>query len=118
MSVTLSNHAWERILPILSNHPYIRVTSSTRTFCDACFWMLRTGAQWRHLPPTLGKWNSVYKRFRRWAQVGVFEDVLEHLSRDADYEWLMVDSTTIRAHMSAAGAPLSAGGQQEHILPP
>ena len=103
MSTILSDHAWERIHPLLAANPNIRLTHRTRLFLDAWLWMLRTGAQWRELPERFGKWNSVYKRMARWSALDVFDEVLERISRDADYEWLMVDSTTCRAHMSAAG---------------
>ncbi|QND69777.1 transposase (plasmid) [Mesorhizobium loti] len=33
--------------------------------------MARTGAQWRHLPDEYGKWNSVFRRCRRWVATGV-----------------------------------------------
>lgn len=111
MYVILANATWARICPFLMRHPRIRSAEHAEQFLNAVLWILRTGAQWRALPESLGKWNSVYKRFRRWSEWEVFEDLLDHLSRNADYEWLSVDSTTIRAHMSAAGAPASAGGQ-------
>ena len=116
MSTNLSDYAWECIHPILANNSNVRLTAGTRFFLSAWLWMLRTGAQWRELPERFGKWNSVYKRFARWSKLGVFDHVLEHLSQHAYYEWLMVDSTTCRAHMSAAGAPASAGGQEAQSL--
>ena len=112
MYVTLANATWARIRPFLANHPLVRLGAHTPTFLQAVLWILRTGSQWRALPPAYGNWNSVYKRFRRWSARKIFEDLLDFLSREADYEWLSVDSTTIRAHPSAAGAPQSAGGQQ------
>lgn len=111
MYATLANSTWARICPFLKRHPRIRKAEDAHVFLNAVLWILRTGAQWRALPESFGKWNSIYKRFRRWSDLKIFEELLDVLSRDADYEWLSVDSTTIRAHMSAAGAPLSAGGQ-------
>ncbi|WP_235518175.1 transposase [Sphingomonas sp. Leaf208] len=68
-------------------------------------WMARTGAQWRHLPDEYGKWNSVFRRYRRWVVTGVFEAMLETLvavvERDTSAD--MIDSTVVRAHHCAVG---------------
>ena len=116
MNISLSEASWSRIKAFLAQHPLVRMTNETEGFVKAVHWVLRTGAQWRALPGSLGKWNSVYKRFRRWSARGIFRELLEFLSKDADREWLCVDSTTIRAHMSAAGAPKRSGGQQAQSL--
>ena len=43
--------------------------------------------------------------------MGVLDDVLAALSREADMEWLMIDSTIVRAHQQAAGAVKKKGGR-------
>ena len=67
--------------------------------------MARTGAQWRHLPDEYGKWNSVFRRYRRWVETGVFEAMLETLAelveRDASAD--MIDYTVVCAHHCATG---------------
>jgi transposase len=68
-------------------------------------WMARTGAQWRLLPDEYGKWNSVFRRYRRWVEMGVFDALLETLTemvaRDTSAD--MIDSTVVRAHHCAVG---------------
>lgn len=67
-------------------------------------WIAKTGAPWRDLPPEYGKWSNVHKRFMRWARNGIWQMIFNTLAVDADTEWLMIDSTIVRAHQHAAGA--------------
>ena len=68
-------------------------------------WLARTGAQWRHLPDEYGKWNSIFRRYRRWLEVGVFDAMLESLAEmvERDPTADMIDSTIVRAHHCAVG---------------
>jgi transposase len=75
-----------------------------RTFVNAVLRVARTGAPWRDLPERFGNWNSIFQRFNRWAKSGVWGRVMEVLGGDADLEWLILDSTVVRAHQHAAGA--------------
>ena len=72
------------------------IAEDNRRFINAVFWILRTGAPWRDLPPSYGNWNSVAKRFRRWAKESIWEKVLEALVDEPDYEWLMIDAVISR----------------------
>ena len=78
-------------------------------------WIMRAGSPWRYLPPEYGKWNSVYVRFRRWAEGGVWDGILEtlvELGLTDDWQH-MIDSTTVRGHVSAAGGK---GGLVRRLL--
>ena len=75
-----------------------------RLFVDAVLWIARAGASWRDLPPAFGNWNSVFQRFRRWAKKGVWERIFNALVESPDFEYLIIDSTIVRAHQHAAGA--------------
>jgi transposase len=70
---------------------------------------LATGCPWRDLPERYGPWQSVYGRYRRWANDGTIDRILQHVQIRQDavgrIEWEVgIDSTTVRAHQHAAGA--------------
>ena len=78
--------------------------------------MARSGARWRDLPEPLGDYEAVKRRYYRWIERGVLDEVLAALSREADLEWLMIDSTIVRAHQHAAGASRQKGGRMPRAL--
>ena len=86
-----------------------------RTVLNGIFWMLQTGAQWRELPERYGRWQTVYARFRRWQREGTIDRILSrlHLLLDADGcidpDTWYVESTSVRANRSAAGAGKKSG---------
>jgi transposase len=86
-----------------------------RTFLEALHYFAVHNITWRALPAAFGNWNSIWKRFWRLSQAGVFEaffDALAATSRTAHLVQ-MLDSTVVRAHVSAAGAK---GGQDGQAL--
>ncbi len=102
----LSDAQWARIAPLLPGKPGDpgRSGADNRLFLEAVLWMARTGAPWRDLHARFGRWNSVFRRFRRWAQKGVFESLFNALSDDPDFEYVMIDGTIVRVHQHGAGA--------------
>jgi len=101
----IANEHWDRIkgfLPGQEADPGV-TASDNRLFVNAILWIAKTGAPWRDLPERFGHWNSVWKRFDRWTAKGVWHRIFEEL-KDPDLEWLILDSTVIRAHQHAAGA--------------
>lgn len=102
----LSDEQWSKIkdaLPGQAQHPG-RTAKDNRLFVEAVYWIGRNGGRWRALPAHFGKWNSVYVRFQRWSKLGVWQMIFNTLAVNADTEWLMLDSTVVRAHQCAAGA--------------
>jgi len=77
-----------------------------RKFLEALHYFTVHNITWRALPAEFGNWNSVWKRFSRLSQSGVFEAFFESFASLSETAHLvqMFDSTVIRAHVSAAGA--------------
>ena len=102
----LTDYQWSNIYEYLENYPRIHTANEpkARRFVEAVFWIVRSGAQWRLLPKEYGNWNVVYQRFSDWADRGVWYKMLYYFSSDPDMEYIMVDSTILRAHACSAGA--------------
>lgn len=113
----ISDEVWNAIqdeLPGQVSDPG-RTAQDNRLFVNAVLWIARTGVPWRDLPRRFGHWNSVFQRFNRWCQRGVWDRILKAW-QDPELECLMLDSTVVLAHQHAAGAsrkkrgtPRSAG---------
>ena len=67
-------------------------------------WIVRTVSPWRDLPPELGKWNAVFKRFRGGVKAEVFKRMFDAVSRQPDREYARVDATIVKVHWHAPGA--------------
>ena len=102
----LSDEQWERIAPHLPGKVGDpgRSGEDNRMFLEGVLWVARVGAPWRDLPAVFGNWNSVFKRFRRWALNGVFERLFQILSGDPDFEYALIDGTIVRVHQHGTGA--------------
>jgi transposase len=100
----LSNEQWRRIEGLLAGKKGDpgRTGRDNRLFVNAVLWVLRSGARWSDLPERYGEWKSVHKRFTRWAKRGVWERVFASLTGDPDNQYLMLDTTLVRAHQQAA----------------
>lgn len=109
----LTDEQWARIAPLMPGGCKGKRGPRTdnRRFMDAVFWMARSGGRWKDLPERFGKVSAVKQRYYDWIDRGVFATLFEALSEEADTEWLMVDSTIVRAHQHAAGARRQKGGR-------
>ncbi|WP_222547212.1 IS5 family transposase [Asaia lannensis] len=113
----LTDREWALIGPLLppEHGRWARPSGDNRRFLDGMLYVLRTGCPWRNMHERYGKWNSVYVRFRRWAEQGVWDDLLQTLvDLGLSDDWQhRVDSTVIRAHSQATGAK---GGLIQRVL--
>lgn len=99
----LNDAQWERIallLPGKASDPG-GTGSDNRLFANGVLKVLRSGAHWQDLPERYGKWKTAHKRFSRSAATGMWEQVFGDLTKDRDNQYLMLDSTVVRAHQQA-----------------
>ncbi len=102
----ITDRSWSLIEPLLPGTTRDRgvTAKDNRLFLEAVLWKVRVGAPWRDLPPGFGEWNSVFRRFRRWAQNGVFQRIFEAIAGDPDFEYVLIDGTIVSVHQKASGA--------------
>ena len=122
----LTDAQWEKMQPFCLGKPTDpgRTGGDGRVFLEAVLWVVRTGSPWRDLPPSFGKWNSVFKRFRDWVKADVFKRMFDAVSDEPDLEYAMVDATIVRVHRHGQGAKggrrsvgRAAHGDGSHVSP-
>jgi transposase len=111
LTVTITDEQWEKILPLLRAHPnvYVGKEQECRRFLSAVLWIARSGAQWRQLPAEYGYWNTIYRRFTRWAQQGVFDHLHQAFGEDPDIHHVLVNPAFVNAYIFAAWVPKRRG---------
>ena len=104
----LTQGQWNKIGPLLPPERKTtggRPAKENRLIMDGILYWLNTGIAWRDLPERFGPWQSVYTRYRRWTQQGIWEKVLSALIEQdlVDETTLMLDSTTVKVHQHGSG---------------
>lgn len=117
----LTDSQWDLIEDLFPEQSTGRPRLNDRQVLNGIFWILCSGAAWRDLPERYGKWQTVYSRFRRWQERGLFDHLLDRLQVELDerglidYATWMVDSTSVRASRAAAGAPRAPAQKKKGI---
>jgi transposase len=121
----LSDRQWARLAPLLPperpktpGHPW----QPHRKVLNGILWRLRTGTPWRDIPARYGPWHTCYDRYVRWQRQGLWRQILQALQAQEDaagrLHWAegSLDSTIVRAHQHAAGAPSGPRGPAGEAL--
>jgi len=102
----LRDDQWDRIKDLLPGRAgHVGGTAKdNRLFVEAVIYRYRAGIPWRDIPERFGDYRVVHTRHMRWSKSGAWQRVFEHLAKDSDNEYAMIDATIVRAHQHAAGA--------------
>jgi transposase len=105
----LTDETWHRLAAALAevkSRAGAPPQQTDRDFLEAVLYLARTGCPWRDLPQQFGKWDAVYQRFRRWEKAGRWWALFARLPADLQaVHTVFFDSSVVRAHPHAAGAP-------------
>ena len=101
----LTDAQWQRLEPLLPGKPTDPGPAGfdQRKTVEGILWIARAGATGRDRPPYFGKWNTGRRRFRRWVQSGIFDQLLQALPEDLDWQVVMVDGTFVKVQQHGAG---------------
>jgi transposase len=101
----LSDEQWQQIAPHLPNDVRGKERVDDRRVISGILHILKSGCRWCDCPPEYGPPTTIYNRFVRWAERGVWERLFRELAaRGRSGETQMIDATHIKAHRSASGA--------------
>lgn len=114
----IPDELWQRLEPLL---PYPRRSPKGgrphldyRQVLDGIFYVLRTGCQWKAVPPEFGSGSSLHRYFQHWLKRGVFGTLWRNALREydeligLDWQWQSLDG-------SQGKAPL--GGEKDGQKP-
>jgi transposase len=99
----LTDFEWSVIEPVLPKGRPGPRRKEDRRVMNGIFWVLRTGAPWRDLPERYGPYTTAYNRFNRWRKAGVWDRLMDTVTKAHGGEVQMIDSSIVRVHQHASG---------------
>jgi transposase len=100
----LTEKEWQAIKPHLPNKPRGVPRVDDRRVLNGIFWVLRSGAFWADLPERYGPPTTIYNRFNRWRKAGVWDRLMDEITRFYDGDVQMSDTSIVRVHQHGATA--------------
>jgi transposase len=105
----LNERQWARLAPLLPDDTRGVPRVDDRRVISGIIHVLQSGCRWRDAPAVYGPYKTLYNRFVRWARKGIWEELFQALAEAAGPpSALLLDTTYVKAHRSAAGAKKGA----------
>jgi transposase len=98
----LTDFEWAAIQPHLPNKPRGVPRVDDRRVLNGIFWVLRSGAPWADLPARYGPPTTIYNRFNRWRKAGVWDRLMDEITKAYDGKVQMIDTSIVRVHQQGA----------------
>ena len=105
----LTDEQMERLRPFFpKSHGRPRVDD--RRVLSGIIFVNRNGLRWRDAPKDYGPAKTLYNRWTRWGEAGVFVRMMEGLAAvGADPRTIMIDATYLKAHRTASSRAVKKG---------
>jgi len=100
----LSDEEWTVIEPLLPKDGRGPKRKDDRKELNGIFYILRTGAPWRDLPERYGPYTTVYNRYNRWGERGVWKGIFDALAEECEDSLIFIDASIVKAHRAASGS--------------
>ena len=98
----LSDLEWTAIEPHLPNKPRGVPRVDDRRVLNGIFWVLRSGAPWADVPARYGPSTTIYNRFNRWRKAGIWDRLMDAITKAYDGDVQMIDTSVVRVHQQGA----------------
>ncbi len=99
----LSDAQFARLKPLLPNKVRGVPRVDDRRVISGIVHVIRNGLRWRDAPTEYGPHKTLYNRFVRWSEAGVFNRIFEALAAESRATGMvMIDTTHLKAHRTAA----------------
>ncbi len=113
----LNEEQWSAIQPLLPTDVRGKDRVDDRRVISGIIFVIKSGCRWCDCPPEYGPAKTIYNRFVRWAERGVWERLFRALAaKGRSLEVQMIDSTHIKAHRSASGAKRGSKNRRSAAL--
>ncbi|WP_428786439.1 IS5 family transposase [Vibrio splendidus] len=107
----LTDIRWELLLQVMKSTGRIYDKTEHRMTFERILYRMRTSIPWRDLPSEFGEWSTVYRRFNLWLKKGILDKLFKSLPSMADFEWVFLDGSIVRAHQHSTGAATESSEQ-------
>lgn len=99
----LTEEQLNKIKPLLPNKPRGVARVDDRKVLSGIIFCLMRGYRWSDVPLEYGPAKTLYNRYKRWAEAGIFEEIFNALAAEnADPRLLMIDASHVKTHRIAA----------------
>ena len=100
----LTDEQFSKIAPYLPTDTRGKARVDDRRVISGIVHVLKSGGRWVDAPPDYGPRKTLYNRYVRWAERGVWVALFQALAQvGGPPEQVLIDSSAVKAHRSASG---------------